>query len=99
VRQASPYEAYIYLALFCSIGRNEAVYELARKMWDAITWQWTQYGQIDREFDRYCDWMHHREANLFHYFFGLTKPDSLVERRRADRFPRMYTGENPRAEF
>ena len=99
MRHANPHEAFIFLALFYRIGRNEAVYELAHTMWDAITWQWTQYSQIDREFDRYYDWMHHREANLFHYFFGLTKPDSLVERRRADRFPRMYTGENPRAEF
>ena len=66
-------------------------------MWHAVSWQWTQYGQIEREFDRYYDWMHHGEANLFHYFFGLTKPESLVDRQRADRFARMYTGEDPLA--
>ncbi|MEP6843937.1 MAG: hypothetical protein ABJA11_10465, partial [Pseudolysinimonas sp.] len=87
-----PYEAFMYLALFYAIGGDESVYELARKMWDAITWQWTQYGQIEREFDGYYDWMHHGEANLFHYFFGFGKPDSLVDRQRADRFARMYTG-------
>jgi hypothetical protein len=92
-----PYEAFMYLALFYSVGGSEAVYEAARKIWDAITWQWTQYGQIDREFDGYYDWMHHGEANLFHYFFGLTKPESLVDRQRADRFARMYTGEDPLA--
>jgi hypothetical protein len=92
-----PYEAFQYLALFYSISGDEEVYQLARKMWDAITWQWTQYGQIEREFDGYYDWMHHGEANLFHYFFGLTKPDSLVDRQRADRFARMYTGEDPLA--
>ncbi|MCU1577127.1 MAG: hypothetical protein JWP70_1831 [Leifsonia sp.] len=92
-----PYEAFMYLALFYSIGGDETVYAAARKMWDAITWQWTQYGQIEREFDGYYDWMHHGEANLFHYFFGFTKPDSVVERQRADRFARMYTGEDPLA--
>ncbi len=92
-----PYEAFMYLALFYSLGGDESVYAAARKMWDAITWQWTQYGQIDREFDGYYDWMHHGEANLFHYFFGLTKPESLVDRQRADRFARMYTGEDPLA--
>jgi hypothetical protein len=92
-----PYEAFMYLALFYSIGGDESVYEAARKMWDAITWQWTQYGQIEREFDGYYDWMHHGESNLFHYFFGLTKPDSVVDRQRADRFARMYTGEDPLA--
>ena len=89
-----PYEAFQYLALIYSISGDESVYALARTMWDAITWQWTQYGQIEREFDRYYDWMHHGEANLFRYFFGLTKPESLVDRQRADRFARMYTGED-----
>jgi hypothetical protein len=93
-----PYEAFQYLALLYAIGGDEKVYELARKMWDAITWQWSQYGQIEREFDGYYDWMHHGEANLFHYFFGLTKPESLIERVRADRFARMYTGEDPLAQ-
>lgn len=52
-------------------------------------------GHIDREFDRYDDWMHHSENNLFHYFFGLTRPDSLVERQRASRFAGMYDGTDP----
>ncbi|MGW9167183.1 hypothetical protein [Agromyces sp. NPDC055658] len=92
-----PYEAFMYLALFYSLGGSEEVYESARRMWDAITWQWTQYGQIEREFDGYYDWMHHGEANLFHYFFGLGKPSSLVDRQRAENFARMYNGEDPLA--
>lgn len=92
-----PYEAFMYLALFYSLGGSEEVYDLARKMWDMITWQWTQYGQIEREFDGYYDWMHHGEANLFHYFFGLTKPESLVDRQRAENFAKMYNGEDPLA--
>lgn len=92
-----PYEGFQYLALLYAIGGDEEVYGLARKMWDAITWQWSQYGQIEREFDGYYDWMHHGEANLYHYFFGLTKPGSLIERVRADRFARMYTGDDPLA--
>lgn len=90
-----PYEAFMYLALLYSVSGDEELYASARRMWDAITWQWTQYGQIDREFDAYYDWMHHGEGNLFHYFFGLTKPSSLVDRQRAERFARMYTGHDP----
>ena len=92
-----PYEAFMYLALLYSLGGSEKVYDLARQMWDAITWQWTQYGTIEREFDGYYDWMHHGESNLFHYFFGLTKPESLVDRQRAVNFARMYNGEDPLA--
>jgi len=87
-----PYEAFMYLALLYSMGGSEEVYVLARKMWDAITIQWTAYGQIYREFDGYYDWMHHGEGYLYHYFFGLTKPDSLIDRQRAKRFSDMYTG-------
>jgi len=92
-----PYEAFMYLALFYSIGGSEEVYQLARKMWDSITLQWTEYGQIYREFDGYYDWMHHGEGYLYHYFFGLTKPDSLIDRQRAARFASFYTGEDREA--
>lgn len=87
-----PYEAFMYLALLYTMGGSEEVYDLARKMWDAITVQWSAYGQIYREFDGYYDWMHHGEGYLYHYFFGLTKPDSLIDRQRAKRFSDMYTG-------
>jgi hypothetical protein len=66
-------------------------------MWDSITLQWTEYGQIHREFDGYYDWMHHGEGYLFHYFFGLTKPESLIDRQRAARFAGMYTGKDKEA--
>jgi len=92
-----PYEGFMYLALFYSIGGSEEVYQLAQKMWNAITLQWTKYGQIYREFDGYYDWMHHGEGNLFHYFFGLTKPESLIDRQRAARFASLYTGEDEEA--
>lgn len=93
-----PYEAFQYMPLFYALTGDERIYELGRKIWDGITWQWTEYGQIHREFDGYYDWMHHGEANLFHYFFGLTKPDSLQDRTRAVRFAKMYTGDDPAAE-
>lgn len=89
-----PYEAFQYLALFYAVTGDEEVYRLGRQMWDSITWQWTEYGQIHEEFDGYYDWMHHGEANLFHYFFGLTKPDSLKDRSRAKRFADLYNGHN-----
>lgn len=92
-----PYEAFMYLALFAAIDGDADAEALARRMWDRITWQWTEYGQLDREFDRGYDWMHHGEGSLFLYFLGLTSPESVVDRQRARRFARMYTGEDPLA--
>jgi len=93
-----PYEAFHNLALLYAIGGSEEIYDLARKMWESITLQWTEYGQIHREFDGYYDWMHHGEGYLYFYFLGLTKPESLMDRQRARRFARMYMGEDPLAE-
>ena len=93
-----PYEGFQYFPLFYALTGNQRIYELGRKIWDGITWQWTEYGQIHREFDGYYDWMHHGEANLYHYFFGLTKPNSLQDRTRAVRFAKMYNGEDPEAQ-
>jgi len=93
-----PYEAFQYFPLFYALTGDEEIYELGRKIWNGITWQWTEYGQIHREFDGYYDWMHHGEANLFLYFFGLTRPESLQDRQRAARFAAMYTGEDPEAD-
>jgi hypothetical protein len=92
-----PYEGFMNLALLYTLGGSEEVYRKAREIWEGITWQWTEYGQIDREFDGYYDWMHHGEGYLYFYFLGLTKPNVLKDRQRAMRFANFYTGKDPKA--
>ncbi len=92
-----PYEGFMNLALLYAIGGSDRLLELANKLWDGITWQFTEYGQIHNEFDAYYDWMHHGEGYLFFYFLGLADPYSLKQRQRAIKFARMYTGEDPEA--
>jgi hypothetical protein len=89
-----PYEGFMNLALLYVLGGKKELYGHARKVWEGITWQWTEYGQIHREFDAYYDWMHHGEGYLFFYFLGLADPDSLKDRQRARRFANFYTGED-----
>ncbi|UQZ81184.1 hypothetical protein SK3146_00340 [Paenibacillus konkukensis] len=93
-----PYEAFMNLALLYALGGSEEVHALALNMWDAITWQWTQYGQIYNEFDRYYDWMHHGEGYLYLYFLGLTDPHLPKQVQRSVRFAGMYTGDDPEAD-
>ncbi|UVI29729.1 hypothetical protein [Paenibacillus spongiae] len=89
-----PYEGFMYLALLYVLGGSDETLELARKVWEGITWQWTEYGQINREFDAYYDWMHHGEGYLYFYFLGLAEPSCLKNRQRAGRFAAMYTGDD-----
>src|SRR5579862_584011 len=91
------YESFYTFPLFYLLGGSEDVYRLARKEWEAITWQWTEYGQLYREFDAYYDWMHHGESNLYLYFLALCDPADLKDRQRAARFAAFYTGEDPEA--
>ncbi len=92
-----PYEGFHALALLYVLGGDDGLLPLARTLWDAITWQWTEYGQIHREFDGYYDWMHHGEGYLYLYFLALADPTSLKERQRALRFAHFYTGDDPAA--
>ncbi|BBI32716.1 hypothetical protein [Cohnella abietis] len=92
-----PYEGFMYLALLYAIGGAEELREKALHIWEGITWQWTEYGQIYRDFDAYYDWMHHGEGYLFFYFLGLADPFDLKSVQRAQRFANLYTGDNPEA--
>lgn len=92
-----PYEGFMNMPLFYALGGSRQVYERSRTIWDGITWQWTEYGQIHREFDAYYDWMHHGESNLFFYFFGLADPNVPKDRQRTRRFAGLYNGEDKEA--
>lgn len=89
-----PYEAFWALPLLYALGGGKQLLDLARRQWDAITWQWTEYGQLHREFDGYYDWMHHGEAMTFLYLLGLADPSSPKDRQRAVRFAEFYTGDD-----
>jgi len=93
-----PYEGFMNMPLFYALGGSEEVYKRSRTIWDGITWQWTEYGQIHREYDAYYDWMHHGESNLFFYFFGLADPNVPKDRQRTRRFAGFYNGEDAEAQ-
>ena len=91
------YESYHTWPLFYALGGGEDLDAKSRFLWDAITRQFTDYGQVHREFDGYYDWMHHGESYLYFYYFGLTDPRHALTRERACRFADFYTGADPEA--
>lgn len=92
-----PYEGFSSFPLLYSLGGDPSLDKLARRQWDAITRQFTTYGQIHNEFDAYYDWMHHGEGYQIIYYFGLADPYNLKDRARALKFAAMYMGEDPEA--
>lgn len=92
------YESYHNWPLFYALGGAADLHERSRMLWDAVTRQFTAYGQIHREFDGYYDWMHHGESSIYFYYFGLADPQRQPDRARALRFAHMYTGEDPEAQ-
>jgi len=91
------YESYLSFPLFYILGGSEEIHAMSRRLWTAVTWQFTQFGTVTREFDRYYDWMHHGESYTFLHYFGLADPEHYVDRQRALNFAAMYTGEDPQA--
>lgn len=92
------YESFFNFPLLVALGADAELDALARFEWEAITKQFTAYGQVYREFDAYYDWMHHGESSLLFYYFGLTDPEDNRMRGRARRFAAMYMGEDPEAD-
>ncbi len=92
------YESYHNWPLFYALGGSSEIHDLSRFYWNAVTKQFTSYGQVYREFDAYYDWMHHGESSIYFYYFGLADPLSEPDRSRALRFASFYTGEDPEAD-
>lgn len=92
------YESFGNFPLLAALNGDLELDALARAEWEAITRQFTEYGQVYREFDSYYDWMHHGESSLLFYYFTLCRPDDLRMRARAVRFASMYTGEDAEAD-
>ena len=91
------YEIFIPYPLFYILGGGDHVRALAQKEWDAITWQFTQYGAIEREFVAYFDWFHHSESYPYLFNLALADPQHHINRTRALNFAAMYTGDDPLA--
>ena len=49
------YESFWTFPLFHLVGGSNQIHQLSRTLWDAVTWQFTEYGQVYREFDAYYD--------------------------------------------
>jgi hypothetical protein len=92
------YESFQNWALFHALGGDVEIFRRARFLWEAVTRQFSAYGQIWREFDAFYDWMHHGESSTTFYFFGLADPGDQLHRARARRFANMYIGRDPQAQ-
>lgn len=91
------YESYHNWPLFYVLGGDAELHRRSRYLWEAVTRQFTEYGQIYREWDAYYDWMHHGESSIYFYYFGLADPKWEPDRARALRFAGFYTGDDPTA--
>ena len=84
------YESFYNFSLYSALGGPMSLDSLARHLWDGVTRQFTEYGQVYNEFDAGYDWMHHGESYTYFYFFGLTDPLDKKTRERALKFADMY---------
>ncbi len=91
------YESFYNFPLCYALGGHDDFDELSRHLWEGVTKQFTEYGQVHDEFDAHYDWMHHGESNVNFYFFGLCDPHNAKFRERSIKFAALYTGENPQA--
>lgn len=92
------YESYHNWPLFYALGGSAEIHRRSRYLWEAVTQQFTGYGQVYREFDANYDWMHHGESSIYFYYFGLADPTVARDRARALRFAGFYMGDDAEAQ-
>ena len=86
------YESFYNFPLYYVLGGPADLDPLSRNLWEAVTIQFTEYGQIADEFDAGYDWMHHGESYTYFYFFGLADPKNERFRDLSIKFAGMYLG-------
>jgi hypothetical protein len=91
------YESFHNFSLYYALGGHEAIQPQSEHLWDGVTRQFTEYGQIYDEFDAHYDWMHHGESYTYFYFFGLANPTLSKHRQRSMKFAELYLGNHPAA--
>ncbi|MDA0837323.1 MAG: hypothetical protein O2857_06030 [Planctomycetota bacterium] len=89
------YESFLSFPMLYLIGGSENLLSEGQRLWEAVTRQFTEYGQIHNEYDGYYDWMHHGESGTYFHYLCMSDPKHAENLKRADRFSRMYTGEDP----
>ena len=88
------YESFYNFPLYYALGGPKSIDTLSRNLWEGVTRQFTEYGQVHDEFDAHYDWMHHGESYTNFYFFGLANPQDDAFRTRTAKFAALYLGEN-----
>lgn len=91
------YESFYNFNLYYALGGPDDLLALSQRLWDAVTRQFTAYGQIHNEFDGSYDWMHHGEGCQSFFGFGLADPNLPQVRERSQRFAGLYLNEDPQA--
>ena len=91
------YESFYNFPLCYVLGGHDDFDRLSRHLWEGVTKQFTEYGQVHNEFDAHYDWMHHGESYVNFYFVGLCDPDNSIVSQRSQKFAGMYTGDSSEA--
>ena len=91
------YESFHNWPLLYVLGGGDQLLDLAVKEWDAVTRQFTKYGQIHKEFERGYDWFHQGESCIYFYYLSLANPARRIQLERARRFAGFYLNEDPDA--
>jgi hypothetical protein len=93
--------------LVYALGGPQPLLEIYQKAWEGNIEQYTaariptiemaRHGMYYKEFITAFDWEHNGEGLAPFYFYGLSRPDDPVYRRRARRFAGFYMNEDPEA--
>jgi len=89
------HEGFHNWPLLYALGGGDHLSSTSMKEYDAITRQFTKYGQVYKEYEQGYDWFHQGEGYIYFYFLGLADPTRQKNIERAKRFAGFYLNEDP----
>lgn len=84
------YEPFFNWPVLYRLGGADDLLPAAKKHWDGVTAQMTEFGFVKDEYELGYDWFHQGESMIFFYAICAADPDDADFRERALRFAALY---------
>jgi hypothetical protein len=93
------YEPFFNWPILYRLGGSTEILEAAKKHWEGVTRQMTEFGFVRDEFELGYDWFHQGESLNFFYALCAADPQDPRFQERAKRFAGLYLAGSPTGNY
>src|ERR1700712_4641357 len=84
------YEPFFNWPVLFRLGGSDDLLPAAKRHWEGVTTQMTEFGFVKDEYELGYDWFHQGESMIFFYAICAADPTDADFSARAKKFARLY---------